>query len=275
MIRILYMSDLHLEMEPVRFWAGRSGPGHPKRGPALDGFAPIDLVVLAGDVGSGLRGIAYADEVAKYVSVPVVYVAGNHEFYHQYMHRLLPAFAAAAARRAGRLRFLENDVAAFTIRGETLFVLGCTLWTDYELLGDAQAAMRIAARTMNDHVHIDDGAGLFMPQNALAIHKKSISWLHETIRNLRRENAGAKILVVTHHAPGAAFLGDRVGEIAPAYASELLQGFAEYPPAAWIHGHTHYRHESEVNGIKVVSAPRGYASLDRKAAPFRPGFLVL
>jgi len=137
------------------------------------------------------------------------------------------------------------------------------------------AAMRIAARTMNDHVHIDDGAGLFMPQNALAIHKKSISWLHETIRNLRRENAGARLLVVTHHAPGAAFLGDRVGEIAPAYASELLQGFAEYPPAAWIHGHTHYRHESEVNGIKVVSAPRGYASLDRKAAPFRPGFLVL
>jgi hypothetical protein len=52
----------------------------------------------------------------------------------------------------------------------------------------------------------------------------------------------------------------------------MLQHFTTPRPALWIHGHTHFRHESVVDGVKVVSAPRGYVTFDGPAAlQYRPG----
>ncbi len=90
------------------------------------------------------------------------------------------------------------------------------------------------------------------------------------------EDPATHRLIVTHHAPGAAFLGTRQGAIGPAYASDLLPEFAPYAPAFWIHGHTHYRHETFTSGFWVVSAPRGYArEKDDKAEPYQPGILEI
>ena len=73
-----------------------------------------------------------------------------------------------------------------------------------------------------------------------------------------------------------AALGRRTGRIAPSYASNLLPEFTASPPDVWIHGHTHYRHDSMLDGIRVVSAPRGYVSHDGAAAlAFQPGVLEL
>ncbi len=285
MIRILYMSDLHLEMERWRMsipgWAAflarhRAVSLHPARGPLLDGYEDIDLVVLAGDIHGGLRGLVYAEQLEKFFDAPVVYVAGNHEFYHHDMARLLPAFGTASAHTGGRVQFLDNAVASFVIRGQRLNVLGCTLWTDYTLHGDAEFGMRIADRSMNDHVCIQIGTMRFMPPDALARHVASRRWLHRTLAALRRDEPDAVNIVVTHHAPGAAYLGPRTGAIAPAYATELLAEFCATPPAAWNHGHTHFRHESVAEGIRVVSAPRGYVTYDGAATlAYKPGVLEI
>ena len=83
-------------------------------------------------------------------------------------------------------------------------------------------------------------------------------------------------MIVTHHAPDAGFLGGRTGAIAPAYGSQLLAEFAPWQPAAWIHGHTHYRHDSVKAGIRVVSAPRGYVAYEgQQALQYRPGILEI
>jgi hypothetical protein len=284
MIRILYMSDLHLEMEswrlPVPGWPAflarhRVLAAHPARGPLLDGFAGVDLVVLAGDIHNGLRGVVYADQVARFFAAPVAMVAGNHEFYRHDTATLLPALRAAQAKTAGRVRFLENDVATYEIRGRRLHVLGCTLWTDYALHGTPEESMRHAGARMNDHVFIQSNGAPFTPADALARHRQSRAWLRAEISALRGADPGAAILVVTHHAPDAAFLGERTGVIAPAYASALLADFSGVPPAAWIHGHTHYRHDSVAGGIRLVSAPRGYVAYEGEALAFRPGLLEI
>jgi predicted phosphodiesterase len=285
MIRVLYMSDLHLEMErwrlPVPGWPAflarhRAIAAHPSRGPLLNDLGAIDLIVMAGDIHNGLRGIVYADQVASFLGAPVVYVAGNHEFYHHDMDLLGPAFVAAAARTRGRVRYLENNTAGFEIAGTRLNVLGCTLWTDYELNGHAQTAMRVAARHMNDHAFIKIGAAQFTPDDALARHRQSRIWLHKTLARLRREQPAARNLIVTHHAPSPAYLGERTGGIAPSYASDMFLEFAHLTPAAWIHGHTHHRHDSLEEGIRFVSAPRGYVGFDGDAAlTYRPGVLEL
>jgi predicted phosphodiesterase len=283
MTRILYMSDLHLEMERWRLripgWARfqarhREAVRHPARGPMLRGIEGIDLVVLAGDVHNGLRSVVYAEQVAAYLSVPVVLVAGNHEYYHQQMELLRPALFSAASRTSGQVSFLDNSLATFEIHGRRIHVLGCTLWTDYALYGDAQAAMNFAQRHMNDFRLIYNGGVPFTVRDALTRHETSRTWLHDTMKRLRIEDPGSQRLVVTHHAPSAEMLMRRVGEIAPAYASEILDEFAADPPVAWIHGHTHDRHESVVSGIRLVSAPRGYIMYEGAIAlEYVPGVL--
>jgi len=285
MIRILYMSDLHLEMErwrlPVPGWPAfmarhRAQALHPARGPLLNGFGKVDLVVLAGDIHHGFRGVVYADQVAKFFGAPVVMVAGNHEFYHHDLDTLMPALGEASAKTQGRVRFLENTVASFRMNDRNLHVLGCTLWTDYALHGDAAAAMREAGARMNDHVFITLNGGIFLPRDALARHEQSRLWLHRMIEALRKQDPDADLLIVTHHAPSGAVLGERIGAIAPAYGSDLLTEFTPWRPAAWIHGHTHYRHDSLAEGIRMVSAPRGYVAFDGPAAlDFRPGLIEI
>jgi predicted phosphodiesterase len=90
-MKIALMSDLHLEFErgPVAGTEWRAFVKkradtlhHPRIGPIIDTAIGADLMILAGDIDVGTRGIAYADEVASYIGAPVVYVLGNHEGYH-------------------------------------------------------------------------------------------------------------------------------------------------------------------------------------------------
>jgi hypothetical protein len=284
MLRILYMSDLHIEMERWRLsvpgWPAflarhKDTPTHPARGPLLEGFQNIDLIVFAGDIHGGLRGIVYAEQVAQYLGAPAVYIAGNHEFYNHEITTLLPVMATTAPHSHGAVTFLENAAASFIIRGRKLHVLGATLWTDYALHGDPEAAMRYAGRLMNDHVYIHQNGERFTPAEAQARHIASRSWLHHTLQQLKIVEPDATSLIVTHHAPSPNVLGKRTGAIAPAYASNLLLEFAHHHPAAWIHGHTHFRHDSIEHGIRLVSAPRGYVTHGGDALSYQPGVLEL
>jgi predicted phosphohydrolase len=285
MIRVLHMSDLHIEMErwrlSIKGWNDfmarhRSVARHPMRGPMLTGLPDPDLVVLAGDIHNGLRSVVYAEQVAAYFGVPVVLVAGNHEYYHQHMDLIDPALHSAALHSKGQVKFLENSIASFEFEGGRLHVLGCTLWTDYQLHGPAHEAMAFAARRMNDHRLIYRVSSPFLPRHALSRHEESRKWLQSQVIRLRLEDPGAKILVVTHHSPSPEGLGARQGDIAPAYATTLLENFGPSRPHAWIHGHTHYRHETEVNGVRLASAPRGYVTYEREfALSYRPGVLEI
>jgi hypothetical protein len=150
------------------------------------------------------------------------------------------------------------------------------MWTDFQLQGDQEEAMAFAARHMNDYRMIRRVTAFFRPENALARHERSRLWLRSNVARLRLEEPNAWIIAATHHAPHEATLGRRIGRIAPSYATHLLPEFATCPPDAWIHGHTHYRHESVLEGIRVVSAPRGYVSHEGAAAlAFQPGILEL
>ena len=281
MTRILYMSDLHLEMESFRlavpgwteFLARHRKEGrHPSRGPMLDDVASVDLVVMAGDIHNGLRGIVYAEQVGKYLDVPVVMVAGNHEYYHHDMVTLLPALEETLGK-AKHVHFLENKAVSLTLDGQTIKFFGCTLWTDFALHGSTKASMHNAQRVMNDYRCINLKGEPLAPQNTLDFHTASLAWLH---RELDATEPNVKRIVITHHAPSGAVLGKRTGPIAPAYGSEIIGQFSDKKLDAWIHGHTHFRHESVIDGIRLVSAPRGYVGHDgAKALQFQPGFMVV
>jgi predicted phosphodiesterase len=280
-MRILYMSDLHLEMESYRLvipgWADflarhRNAPRHPSRGPMLNNIGSVDLVVLAGDIHTGLRGIVYAEQLGEYLDAPVVMVAGNHEYYHHDITTMLPAFRETL-RSAKRVHFLENQTASFTFAGTKVKVLGCTLWTDFALHGVPELATSNAQLLMNDYRYIELDQHPLAPRKTREFHANSLAWLHAELDACEPE---VKHIVVTHHAPSGQVLGKRVGPIAPAYGSEIIGQFDPEKLDLWIHGHTHFRHDSVIDGIRLVSAPRGYVGRDgAKALQFKPGIIDL
>ncbi|MGG3815778.1 metallophosphoesterase, partial [Methylorubrum rhodesianum] len=106
-----------------------------------------DVAVVAGDVREGLvESVTWLAHVIR-PHMPVVCVAGNHEFYRRTFVEELARGRAVAANLGVHL--LEDDT---VVIGGVPFS-GCTLWTDYDLDGpDLRAAsMEDARRGMNDH----------------------------------------------------------------------------------------------------------------------------
>ena len=251
-MRIQLASDLHLEFLKDRF------PRERVIEPAPD----ADLLVLAGDIGNGLEGVQHFANWP----VPVLYVIGNHEGYGHEFETLRHAVRSAA--QGTSVVLLDNDVADLQHfehwaagRAEELQrvrILGCTLWTDYQLPGarlSGRRAMDHAENHIADHRAIQTAFGApFSPRDAKREHEASVAWLgYEFGRPF-----GGKTVVITHHAP-------HVRSVHPRYAGDLLNpAFASHLPALvaqadlWMHGHTHDSFDYTDGRCRVVANPLGY-----------------
>lgn len=221
-----------------------------------------DVAVVAGDVSGSL--VATVEWLARAVRphMPVVMVAGNHEFYETMLDLELDRGKEVAARLGVEL--LENR----TVEVAGLRFSGCTLWTDYELdgSGNRSRAMAAAARGMMDHHLIlagrDETGGLrpFRPENALSRHLDSLAFLHGAL--LRDDAERARQVVVTHHAPhqGSLHPSYAGNPLNPAFVSDLDHLLAAAQPALWVHGHVHSSFDYRVRATRVVCNPKGYGA---------------
>lgn len=242
MTKIRIMSDLHLEFGPL----------------TLDP-AGEDVLALAGDVGIFIDGIEWADTQAKELGVPVVMIAGNHEFYQndrQHGHTIestIVALREASARTNGRVTFLERDVAV--VAGVRF--IGATLWTDFALFGDQKKAKLAAWGRMNDYRCIEIRRGkTFNPMLAAEEHAASRIFIEDT---LAQPFAGPTV-VMTHHAPSRKSVAGRYAhdELSPAYASNLEDLVENSGAALWQHGHVHHSFDYMIGSTRVRTNPRGY-----------------
>lgn len=237
-MKIRVLSDLHLELTNYL----------PSSLPAVG----EDLVVLAGDIGSGARGIKWAQ--AAIPDRPVAYVLGNHEFYDEEWTSFVDEVHYAA--QSSNVHVLENE--RLDLPG--VRVLGCSLWTDFRAMGTLvrDKSMQLADEEMSDFFAIHNKARTrrLRPEDTAVRCLHSRRWLDQEISASERS-----LLVVTHHAPTMATLN-------PQYASSLSNAafhnsFDELvrpPVKAWIHGHTHHSCQAVINGIPVLSNQRGYPS---------------
>ncbi len=210
-----------------------------------------DVRILAGDIGTKLNGLKYALAQS---SLPTVYLAGNHEYYGAAIPRLTEKMHDAA--EGTHVHFLENDE---VVINDTR-ILGCTLWTDFMLLGDDSrgTAMFEAHQQMNDYrlIRRSPRYSKLRPSDTRSIHLTSVRWLEA---RLSKPFAG-KTVIVTHHAPSAKSLDPRypVELISTAFASPLETLVRESRADLWIHGHTHYCADYRIGDTRVVSNQRGY-----------------
>lgn len=228
LVRVAILSDLHLE-----------GSGGTIPDPAAD------VVVLAGDIDDGQRGIEWANVAFE---CPVIYVLGNHE----YRGSSIPArLAQCKAAAAPHVHVLEQECA--TICGVRF--CGATLWSDCSLFGPQKQRehQALAAEHCADFrlICTDQGARI-SPAEVADIHTRTRRWIESQL-----ESADASTVMVTHHAPSPRSLPSRLlsTPIVATYATDLHELIGRVP--LWVHGHIHDCSDYEIDGTRVICNPNG------------------
>lgn len=233
--RLSILSDLHLslaDMDP----------------PDVD----ADITVLAGDLGRPEQAVAWA----RRIEGPVVYVAGNHEFYGSSLSATVARLRELAAGTG--IHVLERD--ALVIDG--LRFLGTTLWTDFRFGVEGAArvqAMDDAPKYMRDFTRIDSEerpGTRFTPEESTHAFARNRRWLAQ---QLAIPFSGPTV-VVTHHAPSPRSVHPRfAGSWANCgFVTDLEDLMGDDRVALWVHGHTHDRFDYAVSGTRVLCNARGY-----------------
>jgi predicted phosphodiesterase len=224
---------------------------------------PTDVLVLAGDVHHGTKGLEWAR--AHFVDVPIVYVAGNHEYYGEAMPKLTGELHARAAELG--VHFLENtmvDVAGVRF-------LGCTLWTDLRLFGPDPMVTDVVMNAMLDYrsIRVSPEYRRLRPADTIRAHRASIQWLQKFVGQ-----KSERTIVVTHHAPSARSIAPEHADdfVSAAYASRLDPLIEALSPTVWVHGHTHHGVDYRIGNTRVVSNARGY--VDETRTGFVPGLVL-
>ena len=227
--------------------------------------APVnaDVVILAGDTHKGLNGIKWAQKV--FASTPVIYIAGNHEYYGKNFRGNLQHMRETA--QDSNVYFLENEAIKL---GDITF-LGTTLWTDLNFHGNRPLAEASVVQEMNDYkaIRMEPKYRKLRPQDTMGMFKEAKTWLEKTIAG----TPGKKVVIthhgVSHQSVAPEFLNHTCQ---PAYTSELTPFILDNPVNLWIHGHTHKVFDYTIGTTRVITNPRGYPNETNHG--FNPSLIV-
>ena len=243
-MKLQLLSDLHLESEAFE--------PHPAPG--------AELLVLAGDIDSSWAGF---DRFAGW-PVPVLFVAGNHEFDGRELHEAWPALRERVARLGWTM--LECESVVLDERsGQRLRFVGSIRWSDFDLFGAQRqpSAMKAAAYFMR----LMGSSLRGQPFDAAAMRAQALHCRDWLATELARPCEGRwdKTVVITHFAPSLHSADGRYGS-QPSTASFCNADDTLLPQAdLWLHGHLHCRHDYQVPRtgkppVRVVCQARGLAA---------------
>lgn len=254
-MKIISYSDLHLEF------------GKDFRLPP-DSVA--DVLILAGDIIT-FYDMDFFRSLLKDWKKPVLFVAGNHEYYTlRPMDACDRTFGQWIARNYPNVTFLQDE--SITIDGVHFF--GGTMWTDFN--GANHKAMMEAANGINDYRQIMLPNGqLLKPIDTVAYYTSFVTSLEHWFA----EDLVGKRVVISHHAP-VVNPNTQYGNspLMPAFNSlDMLPIIEKHQPALWVYGHTHECDDQMVGRTRIISNQRGYPNRggDFECAGFdKDGILV-
>jgi predicted phosphodiesterase len=275
-MRIQLFSDLHLERAPAFQPQVAAG---------------VDVVVLAGDIGSYQAGsrLNCADFGLERFSPlrpgatcsTVLYVPGNHEFDALEFDETYTRLRDICDRLG--ITWLEREIVTL---GRVRFV-GTTLWTDFEALVGTADSM---TKQMQARTKAFRAANYYLSKNTTL--KRGEPLLAEGIREMSLECQAwlrdalsvpfdGTTVAVTHFAPSLLSADPRYG-LTPG-TSGFCNALDDLFPFAqvWMHGHLHCMNDYIVEGsqdgrswsCRVVANPLGYLSKGEQAA-FRENLVI-
>ena len=280
-MKIALASDLHLEFEDVDLkntegaevlilsgdiMVAEDLHNHPEMDYGM--YSSVNLA----DLGRRQQTAQRFRDFLKRVSFEfphVVYVAGNHEFYHGRWKESLNHLREECAKFPN-VYFLECDV---KIINEASFI-GATLWTDCNK-GDP-LTLHALTDMMNDYRVIrndEHGFTKLRPAHSMYRHQQTLAYLKAVLPDMKDK----KVVFVGHHGPSAMSTHPRYVKetlMNGGYRSELSEMILDNPQIKlWTHGHMHDPFDYMIGTTRVVCNPRGYAGHDDQADKFQLKYL--
>lgn len=264
-MKIKLVSDLHLEFSDINIKNDEgcdvlilSGDimiandlhDHPE--PATP-YTPEILKIL----GSRQRCAQRYRDFLKRVSFQfphVIYIAGNHEFYHGKWVKSIQVLRDECAKYPN-IYFLESDTKVI----DDVVFMGGTLWTNMDkgspmVLHAIQGMMQDYNLIRNDEL----GYTKLRPAHSMSRHRKTL----EYFKIVLDQNKDKTCVVVGHHAPShlsihEMYQNDSLTNFA--YYSDLSEFILDHPQIKlWTHGHMHNPFDYMIGDTRIVCNPRGY-----------------
>jgi predicted phosphodiesterase len=266
-MKIKLVSDLHLEFSDIM----------------IPNDADYDLLILSGDIMVAQDLHDHQDENVRTAAMlemlgsrqlkaqrfrdflkrcsfqfpHVIYVAGNHEFYHGKFFASIDHLREECAKYPN-IYFLENDTKVIN----DIVFMGATLWTDCNK--HDPFTLHALADMMNDFRiirHDQSGYRALKPADIADRHRKTLQYFKTVMDGYPQEQ---KFVVVGHHTPShmschAMYAHDYI--MNGGYHSDLSDFILDHPQIKlWTHGHTHHPFDYVLGSTRVVCNPRGYES---------------
>lgn len=259
-MKIKVVSDLHLEFSDIN----------------IPNDENVDVLILSGDilvakdlhdhpepinplVPLGTRqeaAVRYRDFLRRCSArfPHVIYVAGNHEFYHGRFYASIDWLREECAKYPN-INYLEQDT---VIIDDVVFV-GGTLWTDMNK-GDPLTMHHIRDMMNDFRVIKNDKKGFIplKPADAIERHIQTKTYIKHVLDNHKDK----RCVVVGHHTPSHNSCHPRYANdqlMNGGYHSDLSEFILDHPQIVlWTHGHTHNVYDYQIGTTRIVCNPRGY-----------------
>lgn len=218
-----------------------------------------DIILVAGDTANSDKGMPWLQQQATDLQVPLITIAGNHEYFDEnvldFDHKLAQwdNYDAITGQGVRVLQCQHVDIGDVRI-------LGCTLWTDYQYQANDDT-MTIAKRFMRDYQQIYAADQLFSPEQSVQLHRQQRQWLKQALIDAKA--LGKKTVVMSHHSISPLSVSEKYATLPSnaAFVSDLSAWMYEsWAPVLWVHGHTHEAFDYHINDTRVVVNPRAYPS---------------
>jgi len=220
---------------------------HIEAGPAIGTSVASDVAVCAGDIGliNNPKDLKKYFDMMKESTDHLIWVLGNHEFYHSDYHKALDYANDFAAKEGIILMDEALGTENHVIDGVTFW--GSTLWTD--LKDGDWFVVKSVGHGMNDFYVIHDGDKAFTAQKSMEINyrtREKINWDADVI--------------ISHHCP--VVIEHRrfpISETTYGFCNDgLEQQIMDCKAKYWFYGHTHDSVYKDLDGTKLVSNQQGY-----------------
>jgi predicted phosphodiesterase len=264
-MKIKLVSDLHLEFSDIM----------------IPNDADYDLLILSGDIMVAQDLHDHQDENVRTAAMlemlgsrqlkaqrfrdflkrcsfqfpHVIYVAGNHEFYHGKFFASIDHLREECAKYPN-IYFLENDTKVIN----DIVFMGATLWTDCNK--HDPFTLHALADMMNDFRiirHDQSGYRSLKPADIADRHRKTLQYFKTVMDGYPQEQ---KFVVVGHHTPSHMSCHPQYAHdyiMNGGYHSDLSDFILDHPQIKlWTHGHTHHPFDYVIGSTRVVCNPRGY-----------------
>ena len=199
----------------------------------------------------------------------VIYVAGNHEFYHGKWNRTLKVLHDECAKFPN-VYFLEQECKKI----DDVTFIGGTLWTDMNkgdpltlhAVRDMMSDFRVILKEDQDYTRL-------RPADTCVRHKKMLDY----IKSVVAERHDEKFVVVGHHSPSKMSTHEQYKSqylMNGAYSSDLSEFIMDRPQIKlWTHGHTHHPFDYVLGETRIVCNPRGYEGYEPESG-WNPNIVI-